>query len=133
MKKTLIAIALSIAVSASALASVESRTWDASPEAKKFVKDNIQIDFYASPYGIGWTEEKQVVDYVKRAHKTGISGASSTVSATYFTNAQTRAEIDRYNAIVKKHSDIMTVKPTTPVKMLSLSILRPSMKNRVIA
>ncbi len=112
MKKTLIAIALSFAVAAPAFASIEAKTWPASEKAQQFTKDNVQIDFYASGFGIGWTESKQVVDYVKLAHKTGINGASITVAATYFTNAQTRAEIGRYNDIVKKNSDSMVVVKT---------------------
>ena len=113
MKKLLLALAISISVvSTSALASIESKTWPSSDKARQFVKDNLQIDFYASPYGVGWTKEKQVVDYVKLAHKTGINGASNTIAATYYTREQTLAEIARYNAIAKKHSDIMTVVKT---------------------
>jgi len=113
MKKIIIAIALSIGVSAPALSSVESKAWPASQKAEQFVKDNLQIDFYAPPFGVGWTEEKQVVDYIERANKTGVNGASMTVAATYFTNKQTREEIDRYNAIVKKHPEMLTIVRTT--------------------
>ena len=112
MKKTLVAIALSIGIAMPALASVESKTWESSEKAQKFTKDNLQIDFYASGFGVGWTEEKQVTDYVERAYKTGINGASITVAATYFTNAETRAEIGRYHDIVKKNPDTMVVVKT---------------------
>jgi len=112
MKKILLVIVLSIAVVVPVLASVESKTWVGSEKAQQFVKDNIQIDFYASPYGVGWTKESQVVDYVTRAHEMGINGASNTVAATYYTNAEVRAEIERYNAIAQKHADIMAVVKT---------------------
>jgi membrane dipeptidase len=112
MKKSLIAIALSFAVSIPALASTESKTWPASEKAQQFTKDNVQIDMYASPYGVGWTEEKQVTDYIKRAQATGINGASNTIAATYFTAAQAIAEMDRYNAIIQKNSDNMVVVKT---------------------
>jgi len=111
MKKILLALAIS-AISTSALASIESKSWPASDKAQQFVKDNLQIDFYASPYGVGWTKDKQVVDYVKLAHKTGINGASTTIAATYYTREQAIAEMERYNVIAKKHSDIMTVVKT---------------------
>lgn len=112
MKKSLIAIALSLTVAMPVFSSIESKTWSASEKAQKFTKDNVQIDFYAPPFGVGWTEEKQVTGYIKRAHETGINGASLTIAATYFTNAEARAEIGRYNAIAKKHSDILTIAKT---------------------
>ncbi len=112
MKKTLLAIALSLSVAVPALASIESKTWQGSEKAQKFIRDNVQIDFYASPYGVGWTKESQVLGYVTRAHAIGINGASNTVAATYFTNKQAHAEVERYNAIAKKHSDIMVVVKT---------------------
>lgn len=112
MKKTLLAIALSIGVAVPALASIESKTWPASDKAKSFVKANAQFDFYAPPFGVGWTKEKEVVDYIKRANETGINGASLSVAATYFTNKQAREEMARYHAIAKKHSDILTIVKT---------------------
>ncbi len=112
MNKTLLAIALSLSVAVPALASIESKTWSASDKAKQFTKANIQFDMYASPYGIGWSKESQVTDYVKRARATGINGASNTIAATYFTADQAIAEIERYNAIVAKNSDTMAVVKT---------------------
>jgi len=112
VNRTLLAIALSIGIAAPALASIESKTWPASEKAQKFTKANIQIDMYASPYGVGWSKESQVTDYVKRARATGINGASNTIAATYFTGEQAIAELERYNAIVARNAEIMTVVKT---------------------
>jgi membrane dipeptidase len=112
MKKKLILIAILIAVSIPVFASIESKSWDASEKAQEFIKSNAQFDFYAPPFGVGWTKEIQAVDYIKRAHKTGINGASLTVAATYFTNGEARAEMNRYHEIAKKYSDILTVAKT---------------------
>ncbi len=108
----LVAAAVTASFIGTATASIESKTWDSSPKAEKFVKSNVQIDMYASPYGIGWTEEKQVTDYVERARATGINGASNTIAATYFTADHAIAEMKRYNAIVNKNSDTMVVVKT---------------------
>ena len=43
-------------------ASVESKTWPASDEAKQFVKDTIVIGFFASPWGAGWNEDAHLHD-----------------------------------------------------------------------
>lgn len=109
VNNTILALALSVSVALPALASIESKTWPASDKAKQFIKANVQIDMYASGYGVGWTKESQVTDYVKRARATGINGASTTVAATYYTANQTIAEIARLNVIAEKNSDTMTI------------------------
>lgn len=93
MKKTLMAVGLALATAAgSVYASDNSKTWKASAKAKQFVKDSIVIDFFASPYGVGWTKPEHLHDYLDRAHKVGITGASATLSPTYFTFEQFRKE-----------------------------------------
>ncbi|MBB3696728.1 dipeptidase [Flammeovirga yaeyamensis] len=62
-----------------------AKTWKASDKAKKFVKETISLDFYASPYGVGWNKPEHLHDYIDRAMETGITGASATLAATYFT------------------------------------------------
>jgi len=62
-------------------ASVESKTWEASEEAKQFVKDTIVIGMLASPYGTGWTENKQLQDYFALARENGITGHELTLTA----------------------------------------------------
>ena len=61
--------------------SEESKTWEASDKAKKFVKETIVIGFLASPYGAGWTEDKHLHDYLNRSRATGITGHDMTLSA----------------------------------------------------
>ena len=65
--------------------SYESKVWPASKKAKKFVKDAIVIDFYASPYGVGWNKSEHLHDYINRAQETGITGVNATLAATYYT------------------------------------------------
>lgn len=86
--KTGAALALSLTMAGSALASDNSKTWEASKKAKQFIKDSIVIDFFASPYGVGWTKPEQLHEYLGRAHEAGITGASATLSPTYFTFEQ---------------------------------------------
>ena len=65
----------------SANASMESKTWDASDKAKKFVKDTVVIGFLASPYGAGWSKDEHLLEYYERYRKAGITGHSMTVTA----------------------------------------------------
>ncbi len=61
--------------------SIESKTWEASDKAAKFVKETIVIGFFASPYGAGWTEDKHLHDYLNRSRGAGITGHSMTLAA----------------------------------------------------
>ena len=63
-------------------ASEESKTWPASDKAVQFVKDSLVIGMLASPYGAGWTENKQLHDYFERARSAGITGHEFTIAAT---------------------------------------------------
>jgi membrane dipeptidase len=81
MKKTiLVQIALMLS-SATCLASVESKTWEASEEAKQFVQDTIVLGMLASPYGTGWTDYQQLHDYFQLARDNGITGHEMTLTA----------------------------------------------------
>ena len=62
-------------------ASVESKTWEASEEAKQFVKETIVIGMLASPYGTGWTDYEQLHDYFALARENGITGHEMTLTA----------------------------------------------------
>ena len=75
------AFLVSIAMSGTAFASVESKTWPASEKAKKFVKDTIVLGMLASPYGTGWTKYKQLHDYFALARQNGITGHEMTLAA----------------------------------------------------
>lgn len=81
---SLTACCLSVAASV-ANASIETRDWHttASDKAQKFVKDNLVIDFYASPYKTGWDENVEVANYIDLAFSRGITGASVTLGAPH--------------------------------------------------
>ena len=79
-KKTLLALA-ALLISTTSFASVESKTWEASEEAKQFVRDTIVIGMLASPYGTGWTDYKQLQDYFALARENGITGHEMTLAA----------------------------------------------------
>lgn len=62
-------------------ASLESKTWPASDKARQFVKDTVVIGFLASPYGAGWTKNKQLLDYFEESRNAGITGHDMTLTA----------------------------------------------------
>ncbi len=84
MHKPFLAVAL-LLLAGSSLASVESKTWDASPEAQQFVQDTIVIGMLASPYGTGWTEYSQLQEYFALARANGITGHEMTLTAASMT------------------------------------------------
>ena len=55
-------------------ASLQSKTWPASDKAKQFVRDTIVLGMLASPYGTGWTDNTQLLDYFALARENGITG-----------------------------------------------------------
>lgn len=82
MIKKMSLAAITIAVSmGSVYASVESKTWPASDKAKAFVQDTIVIGMLASPYGAGWTDDQQLLDYFQLARDNGITGHEYTITA----------------------------------------------------
>jgi membrane dipeptidase len=82
MIKKMSLAAITIAVSmGSTYASVESKTWSASDKAKAFVQDTIVIGMLASPYGAGWTDDQQLLDYFQLARDNGITGHEYTITA----------------------------------------------------
>ncbi len=81
MKTLLAASALAIIFGGALLASEESKTWDASDEARQFVKDTIVLGMLASPYGTGWTEYEQLHTCFERARDNGITGHEMTLAA----------------------------------------------------
>ena len=81
LKKSLPTILLLLLVTGTSYGSVESKTWEASDEAKQFVKETIVIGMLASPYGTGWTDYKQLQDYFALARENGITGHEMTLTA----------------------------------------------------
>jgi len=76
-----LAICLALVFSLNTNASLESKIWPASEKAEQFVKDTVVIGFLASPYGAGWTENKQVLDYFEESRNAGITGHEMTLTA----------------------------------------------------
>lgn len=89
-------ITLSLILSGTALASLESKTWPASEKAKQFVNDNIVIGFFASPYGTGWTKDEHLHDYLQRSRDAGITGHDMTLAAGSYTWNQYLRELQIY-------------------------------------
>jgi membrane dipeptidase len=87
MKKIFLATIIA-SLSTTAAASIETKDWYefASPEAKEFVKDNLVLDFYASPSAVGFTADSEVAQYIDLAHKRGVTGASVTIAAPHTPN-----------------------------------------------
>lgn len=85
MKLLVSAFLLGTAIATAAPASEESKTWKASDEATKFVRDTIVIGMLASPYGTGWTEYDQLHTYFGRARENGITGHEMTLAAADMT------------------------------------------------
>ncbi|NIN60806.1 MAG: dipeptidase, partial [Gammaproteobacteria bacterium] len=81
MKRKILLLLAALLSSAVSFASVESKTWEASEEAKQFVRDTIVIGMLASPYGTGWTDYKQLQDYFALARENGITGHEMTLTA----------------------------------------------------
>lgn len=74
-------IVLLFCIVPAAHASLDSKKWPASEKAKQFVKDTVVIGFLASPYGAGWTENKQLLDYFEESRAAGITGHDMTLTA----------------------------------------------------
>ena len=89
-------------------ASVESKTWDASDKAKKFVKDTVVIGFLASPYGAGWTKDEDLLDYFEDSREAGITGHSMTLAATSYNWDQYLNELKIYRKVMAKASEKYT-------------------------
>jgi membrane dipeptidase len=85
--------------------SEESKTWEASKKAKEFVKNNIVIDFFASPYGVGWNKSEHLHNYIDRALETGITGTSATLAATYYTWEQFIKEYSVWRSTMMEQQD----------------------------
>ncbi len=79
-KLSLAAMAIYLSMG-TAYASIESKTWSASDEAKSFLQDTIVIGMLASPYGAGWMDDQQLLDYFKDARDNGITGHEYTITA----------------------------------------------------
>ena len=94
-----------ILLSATVFAGEESKTWPASDKAKQFVKDTVVIDFFASPYGAGWTEDQTFHDYLNRHRAAGITGSDMTIAAASYTWDQFLNELATYRRVMAQDPD----------------------------
>ena len=94
-----------VAICGLVLASEESKTWEASEKAKRFVKDTIVIDMFASPHGTGWTEDSHLHDYMGRARGAGITGSEMTIAAGSYTFEQFLSEHYQYRRAMAQTRD----------------------------
>ncbi|SLN20002.1 Membrane dipeptidase (Peptidase family M19) [Roseovarius albus] len=85
MKNTIASLLLTAALAHAASASEQAKTWPASEEAAQFVKDTIVLGMLASPYGTGWVENQQLLEYFQRARDNGITGHEMTLTAAGMT------------------------------------------------
>ena len=83
----------------------ESKTWSASDKAKEFVQNTIVIGFFASPYGVGWTKDKQLHDYLNRSRAAGITGHSMTLTAAGHTWENFVAENQKWRSTMAQDPD----------------------------
>jgi membrane dipeptidase len=63
------------------LAGLDAKLWPASDKAKQFIKENVVIGMLASPYGAGWTDDKQLTEYFNESRAAGITGHAITLAA----------------------------------------------------
>lgn len=105
MKTMASALAVCACLAGPLLASEESKTWEASPEAKQFVQDTIVIGMLASPYGTGWTEYEQLHTYFQRARDNGITGHEMTLAAADMTWEVFREQHYHFRAAMAQRPD----------------------------
>ncbi len=78
--------------------SIESKSWPASDKATQFVRDSIVLDFFASPFGTGWSESAELLDYLSAARAAGVTGHSVTIAQA----------ADTWEAFLKSHHQFRT-------------------------
>ncbi|WP_233749353.1 dipeptidase [Ferrimonas balearica] len=77
----LLTLILGLSLCGPATASLEAKRWPASDKAKTFVKETIVLGMMASPYGTGWTESSQLLEYYRESRAAGITGHEITLAA----------------------------------------------------
>lgn len=114
MRSGIAALMIAAAGTFGAQASEQAKTWDASDEAKDFVKETIVLGMLASPYGTGWTENQQLHDYFQRARNAGITGHEMTLTAAGMT----------FNDLITQHSHFRSAMAEQPENYLIVNETR---------
>ena len=104
----ILALATLAAASTTALAGLQSKTWPASDKASQFVKDTVVIGFLASPYGAGWTENKQLLDYFEESRQAGITGHDMTLTAASMNFDDLLFQLQKYREAMAEQPDKYT-------------------------
>ncbi len=86
-------------------ASIESKTWPASEKAKQFIKDTIVIGYFASPYGIGWTKDEHLHNYLEDSREAGITGHSMTLTAVGHTFNDFITQHKKWRSVMGQKAD----------------------------
>lgn len=102
----IVTLVLSSIVALSANASLESKTWPASEKARQFVKDTVVIGFLASPYGAGWTENSQLLDYFEESRNAGITAHDMTLTAASMNFDDLMFQHQKYLEAMSEQSDM---------------------------
>jgi len=113
MKKILLTLVLAMTASATVDASLASKHWAASDKAQQFVKDTVVIGFLASPYGAGWTENKQLLDYFEESRNAGITGHDMTLTAASMNFDDLLFQLQKYREAMAEQPDKYTFVRTT--------------------
>jgi len=108
MNKLIIGIIVTIMFASSSQASLEGKVWPASDKAKQFVKDSIVIGYLASPYGAGWTSNKQLLDYFEESRQAGITGHDMTLTAASMNFDDLLFQIQKYREAMSEQPDKYT-------------------------
>jgi len=103
-----ILVCLILTLATNAQASLESKKWPASDEAKQFVQDSVVIGFLASPYGAGWTQNKQLLEYFEESRAAGITGHDMTLTAASMNFDDLLFQHQKYRQAMAEQSDMFT-------------------------
>ena len=91
-----------------AAASLQSKLWPASDKAKQFIKETLVIGFLASPYGAGWTENQQLLDYFEESRKAGITAHDMTLTAASMNFDDLLFQHQKYREAMAEQPDSFT-------------------------
>ncbi|MEM6933123.1 MAG: membrane dipeptidase, partial [Pseudomonadota bacterium] len=121
MKHLIAAGILTLGLIGTIQASEESKTWDASDQAMKFVQDTIVIGMLASPYGTEWTEYEKLHTYFQRARDNGITGHEMTLAAADMTWESFREQHYHYRtAMAQQPENYIIVNETRDIEAAHL-------------
>ncbi|MGI9199410.1 MAG: dipeptidase [Woeseiaceae bacterium] len=93
----------------------QSKYFDASDEAKSFIKDHIAVDSLTAPVSFGWPREEMFEEYHGRAIETGIDVIGITVSGGSNTFTDLAKQASQYFRHIQKDSRFQVVHSATEI------------------